>query len=438
MTAAPSRSSSAPTTPRYSLTPKQRDIVRVMAGHRHTLVYGGARSGKTFLIVRAICIRALRAPDSRHAILRFRFNAVKASIWHDTLPKVMRLCFPGVKLTDNRQDGFTTFPNGSQIWFGGLDDKERVEKILGQEFITLYLNEASQIPWSSAIVARTRLAQVVPGLVQREFIDLNPAGTVHWTYKQFVQKVDPDSRRPLGNPEDFAWAQINPRDNAANLSPEFLKALEGMPERQRRRFLDGVFVNEVDGALWTLEVLDRCRVEPDDLPDMRRVVVAVDPSGTKGREDARSDDVGIVVAGVGVDGLTYVLDDVTCNLPPAGWARRAIDAYHRWTADAVIYETNFGGEMVRHTLQTADNTVPIREVTASRGKVVRAEPVSALYEKGQVRHAGRFIDLEDQLMNFTTAGYLGEKSPDRADAAVWAITDLSLGAQRTGPGVIDW
>jgi phage terminase large subunit-like protein len=321
----------------------------------------------------------------------------------------------------------TRFPNGSEIWFGGLDDKERVEKILGQEFATLYLNEASQIPWSSALVARTRLAQVVPGLRQREFIDLNPAGTAHWTYKQFVQKVDPDSRRPLANPDDFVWAQMNPRDNAANLSPEFIASLENLPERQRRRFLDGAYVSEIDGALWSLETIEASRVTMDEVPDLRRVVVAVDPSGTKGRDESRSDDVGLVVAGLGVDGVAYVLADLTCNLPPAGWGRRAVDAYHRYKADRIIYEANFGGDMVRHVLATTDPMVPTHEVTASRGKVVRAEPVSALYEKGQVRHAGRFAELEDQLMNFTTAGFVGEKSPDRADALVWALTDLMLG-----------
>lgn len=427
-TPARSSSSSRKPTPRFDLTPKQEAVNAILAGpQRHTLVYGGARSGKTFLITRAICIRALKAPGSRHAILRFRYNAVRSSVWLDTLPKVMRLCFPGVPLKDQRQDGFTRFPNGSEIWFGGLDEKERVEKILGQEYASLYFNEASQIPRSSVLVARTRLAQVVAGLKQREFVDLNPSGTAHWTNREFVQGVDPDTRAPLANAGDFAWATINPGDNAANLSPEFLASLAGLPERQRRRFFDGVFVNEVDGALWTLETIEQSRVEPENIPDMQRVVVAVDPSGTKGDADERSDAVGIAVCGLGVDGVGYVLADLTCQLPPAGWGRRVVDAYHRYRADRVVYETNFGGEMVAHVLRTTDANVPLREVTASRGKVVRAEPISGLYEQGKIRHVGRFPVLEDQMMNFTTAGYIGDRSPDACDAAIWALTDLMLG-----------
>lgn len=428
-------STSARTTPRYSLTSQQERVNGTLGGpQRHTLVYGGARSGKTFLITRAICIRAIKAAGSRHAVLRFRYNAVRSSVWLDTLPKVMSLCFPGVKLADQRQDGFTRFPNGSEIWFGGLDDKERVEKILGLEFATVYLNEASQIPYASALVARTRLAQNVEGIRQREFVDLNPCGTAHWTYRQFVQGVDPDSRRPLVDTSAFAWAQINPADNAANLSAEFLSSLAGLPERQRRRFYEGAFVNEVEGALWDIETVERNRVDPTDVPDMARIVVAVDPSGTKGEPDQRSDDVGIVVAGLGVDGIAYILADLTCNLPPAGWARRAVEAFHRWRADRIVVETNYGGEMARHVIQTADQNVPVKIVTATRGKVIRAEPISGLYAQDRVRHAGRLADLEDQLMNFTTSGYMGDRSPDRADAAIWALTDLMLEASPE-PGI---
>ena len=137
-----------------------------MAGpQRHTCLVGGARSGKTFLIVRQIMVRAIRASASRHVILRHRYNAVKASIWHDTMPKVRQLCFPDVPIKYYRQDGFVEIlGNDSQIWLGGLDEKERVEKILGQEYATVCLNECSQIPYSSALVARTRAAQNIPGV----------------------------------------------------------------------------------------------------------------------------------------------------------------------------------------------------------------------------------------------------------------------------------
>lgn len=413
----------------FSLTARQTEANAFLAGpQRHKMLYGGARSGKTFLIVRAILMRAGRARESRHAILRFRANAVRSSVALDTLPKVCASCFPGMRLQEHRQDGFFELPNGSQIWLGGLDDKDRVEKILGQEYATILFNECSQIPYSSVLVARTRLAQVVGDLPQRAYYDLNPTGAGHWSNVEFGLKKDPITGKPLAAPDDYARMAINPEHNRENLSAEFLASLEALPERQRRRFFEGVYVSEVDGALWTYDRLEQVRVEPPDVPQFKRIVVSVDPSGARGPEDYRSDEIGIVVAALGIDGRAYVLEDLSCRLGPAGWARRAVEAYHRHGADAIVAELNYGKAMVEETIRTQDRTVNIREVTASRGKAVRAEPVAGLYDEkvDKVRHVGRHAELEDQLCKFATSGYTGERSPDRADAMVWAITDLLL------------
>lgn len=398
-----------------------------MGEQRHTLLVGGSRSGKTYLGVRQTVMRACRSANSRHAIFRLRFNALRASIWLDTFPKVMRECFPTIPYEDKRQDGYTLFPNGAELWYGGLDDKERVEKILGMEFATLYFNECSQIPYASVLTAQTRLAQQAPGLTNRAFYDLNPTGTAHWTHRLFVEKVDPITRLALPNPEQYAHIFINPRDNAANIDPEYIKSLEAMPERQRKRFLDGKYVAEIDGALWTLEILDRQRVAREDMPELKRIVVVVDPSGASGPEDYRSDEIGMVVCGLGVDGNGYVLADITGRFSPEVWGRMACDAWRKYGADAIIGEKNFGGDMVRAVIQASDRNAPVKLITASRGKTQRAEPVAALYEQGKVFHVGKFADMEDQMTNFSTAGYLGDRSPDRADATVWGITELMIG-----------
>ena len=412
-------------TARCELTAKQVEANRLLAGpQRHTLLVGGSRSGKTFIGVRAMCTRAIKASESRHAIFRLRFNALRASVWLDTLPKVMRLCYPGVPYKNNRQDGNVSFPNGSEIWFGGLDDKERVEKILGMEFATIYYNECSQIPRASVLTGLTRLAQKIEGLRNRAYYDLNPTGTGHWTHRQFIEKVDPDTRQALKNPDNYQHIFMNPVDNRANVDADYIELLESLPERQRRRFLEGMYVSEIDGALWTLEELEKHRRDKDDVPLMRRVVVAVDPSGSKGEEDTRSDEIGIVVAGLGVDDRVYVLADYSGRYSPEQWGAKAVYAWQTHGADRIIGEKNFGGDMVRAIVHAANRNAPYKEVTASRGKVVRAEPVSALYEQGRVSHVGRFAPLEDQLTNFSTSGYLGDKSPDRADALVWAITEL--------------
>lgn len=402
----------------------------------HLMLFGGSRSGKTFLLVRNIVMRALKAPKSRHAILRFRFNHVKNSVGQDTLPKVMELAFPGVKWGMDRTDWFAALENGSQIWLGGLDDKERTEKILGQEYATILLNESSQIPWNSRNVAVTRLAQRVeqdiegraPSILKpRMYYDCNPPSKSHWTYRLFVEKRDPETREPLRNPDDYASFQINPEDNRANLPAEYLATLDGLPARLQKRFKRGEFADATPNALFPDEVIDQWRVLDGRVPDMVRIVVAVDPSGSGDEDNADNDEIGIVVAGLGTDGNGYILEDCSIKAGPATWGMVAVSAWERHKADAVVGEVNFGGEMVRHTIQVARPRTPFKKVTASRGKVVRAEPVSALYEAGKVRHVGFFHRLEDELSAFSTLGYLGTGSPNRADALVWALTELFPG-----------
>jgi phage terminase large subunit-like protein len=219
-------------------------------------------------------------------------------------------------------------------------------------------------------------------------------------------------------------------DNAANLAPTFMAAILDRFEGTRlgRQELNAEILEDIEGALWTRAMLDACRIKPESLPQMQRIVVAIDPSGTSGKPDNRSDAVGIIVAGRGQDGKGYVLEDLTCNASPAAWGRVAVSAYHRHRADRIIAERNFGGAMVAHVISTVDPLASYAEVVATRGKAVRAEPVAALYEKGMVHHAGPFEKLEDQMASFSTAGYMGDKSPDRADALVWALTDLMVGA----------
>ena len=428
------------------LTPKQREANRLLASTaRNIMLRGGSRSGKTFLLCRAIVQRAINAPGSRHAIFRFRFNHAKTSIWSDTLPKVLKLCFPTLRVRWDKTDFYVELPNGSQIWIAGLDDKERVEKILGQEYATLYFNESSQIPWGSIETAMSRLAQLVElaaeiaaatgrkYLALKAYFDCNPPSKLHWSFQLFRSKLKPGTKEKLSDPDNYVEMKINPDDNRDNLPEEYFEVLDGMSTAKRLRFKDGEWASEVNGALWALEDriveggtipgIDQFRV--DKAPEMRRIVVAVDPSGTKG--DGSGDDIGIVVAGIGVDGRGYVLEDATCQMSPDGWGRRAVDMYHRHRADRIIGERNYGGAMVEFVVKTADKNAAYKEVVASRGKVVRAEPIAALYEQGKVSHVGQLSDLEDQMCNFTASGYVGEGSPDRADAVVWALTELMLG-----------
>jgi phage terminase large subunit-like protein len=420
----------------WTPNPGQKKAIKLLTGRqRHTLIYGGARSGKTTLLLIAIVTRCLLAAGSRHVIVRSTFSEVKRSVWVDTFYKVMRTKFKGVTFRENKQDQFVEFANKSTIWFIGLDKKERAEKILGMEFCTIFCNECSQIAYPSVMLALTRLAQVCfkangEVLPQRAYYDLNPAGTQHWTYLMFVLKMDPlDKRRVLDEPDDYQYTTINPSQNVANLDPKFLQSLERMPPRYRARFFEGTYQKEIDGQLWTIEALAKARCQPEDVPPgYKRIVVAVDPSGADGSEEKRSDAIGIVVAGLGYDDIAYVLEDATMTGGPADWSRVVIRLYDRWNADRIVAESNFGGELVRYTIKTRDRLANVHLVRASKGKVVRAEPVSTLYfaPLENVRHVGEFPELEEELLNFSTAGYQGSRSPNRADALVWALSDLMV------------
>lgn len=421
----------------FKLTDKQNEAQEVLASDAtHLMLFGGSRSGKTFLLMRNVVMRALKAPKSRHAVLRFRFNAVKSSVVLDTFPKVMEKAFPGVKYTISKTDWFAEFENGSQIWFAGLDDKERTEKILGMEFVTIYLNESSQIPQGSRDIAVTRLAQQVDQVIEgreskplkpRMLYDCNPPSKAHWTYKLFIQKVDPETKQPLSKPSDYAHFRINPDDNKENVSSNYLETLNSLSARLKKRFLYGDFADATPNALFADEWIDRWRVMDGQLPDMVRIVIAVDPSGSGDVDNADNDEIGIAVAGLGQDGNAYLLEDLTVKAGPATWGRIATDAYDRHKADIVVGEINYGGAMVQHVIQTARPRTPYKTVTATRGKAVRAEPISSLYEAGKVRHVGFMPELEEELTAFSTVGYLGQRSPNRADAFIWALTELFPG-----------
>ena len=210
-------------------------------------------------------------------------------------------------------------------------------------------------------------------------------------------------------------------DNAKNLAASALAELKLRYENTRlgRQELYGEILDNVEGALWTREMIETARV--DTAPPLVRVVVAIDPAVTSA---ATSDETGIVAAGIGNNGDYYILSDKSLRASPDAWARQAVMLYHEYKADKIIAETNNGGDMVIMLLKQVDASVPTKKVTATRGKQLRAEPISSLYEQGRVHHVGYFADLEVQMCEWTP---LSNESPDRLDALVWALTELNSG-----------
>lgn len=397
------------------------------------LFYGGSRSGKTFLLTLYCVLVAGAYPGIRIAILRRYLKDVRESVLADTFPKVLIKGFgwSSYKFESciNRAEMIFKYKN-SEIWFAGLDDKDRVEKILGKEFGMIYFNEVSQIPWQSIQVARTRLAQKVDippfyGATQwqpRFLYDCNPPAKSHWVYRTFIEKLGPD-RTPINNPESYAAFRMNPQDNKENISESYLEILNELKGNNRKRFLEGEFSDENENALWKQStMIDPFRVI--NIPnDLERIVIGVDPAVTS---NENSDTTGIVVAGKkrGIDGRDhfYILDDKSLSGSPRQWAQAVCFAFDQYKADRVVAEVNQGGDLVTSVLRQIDSDLPIKTVHATRGKIVRAEPIAALYEQGLVHHVGGFSDLEDELTSYT--GDATESSPDRMDALVWAITEL--------------
>ena len=397
--------------------------------YRYCLIYGGSRSGKTFELTGSVVERALNAPGSSHLIVRQEAISAKRAIVHDTFPDLMRLRWPNLKWKWNEKLGFIKLQNDSIIWIGGINDREAMERILGMEFSTIYINEASEVAYAAFPLLQTRLAaqaETVKGhiLGQRMYVDLNPTVQQHWTYQLWHLGIDPETRLYIDRTQ-YGYITVNPEDNAENLSPEYLKALRSMSPDKRRRFYEGAYGADDPDALWRRTMIRRAP-EP---PEMSRIIVAIDPAISS---EPGSDETGIVVAGLGFDGIAYILEDLSGKYRPEDWSKVAVGAYDGWQADRIIAEKNQGGAMVESTIRTVRADVPFRAVTATRSKQTRAEPAAALYERGKVLHVGEFVQLEDQMCAFKPdidrkrAGY----SPDRVDALVWALTDLFPGIVR--------
>ena len=217
-------------------------------------------------------------------------------------------------------------------------------------------------------------------------------------------------------------------DNKDNLAPSFFNKIVTKYEGTRlgRQELNAELLEENENALWTQKLIEEARVRAFDLDGKKikysfsRIVVAIDPAVTSGPE---SDFTGIVIAAKGEDGDYYVIEDITLLGKPIEWATKAVNAYHDYKADRIVAETNNGGDMIENLIRSVDSNVSYKKVTATRGKLLRAEPISALYEQGKVHHIGLFKELEDQMCNYT--GDPRAKSPDRLDALVWALTELS-------------
>ena len=327
---------------------------------------------------------------------------------------LLNVCWKGDKTYRGKHIGFPiwsptnntlTWENGSKAVFFSAEDPERLR---GPQAYSAWTDELcawrnAQETWDMMMFG-LRL-----GRKPQVFITTTPKTT------KLLRNIIDDEKTVVSKGSTY--------DNSANLADTFLDAVRKTYEGTRlgRQELYAEILDEASGALWNRTLLHKCEIDRDEVPPLSRIVVAVDPAVTNKTD---SDMTGIIVAGIDQEGTAYVIEDHTDRYSPKEWAAKAIQLYHDHMADRIVAERNQGGDMVRHTLQTEDENVPIKLVHASRGKMARAEPVSALYEQGKVKHVKGLNDLEDQMVQWEPLGSIG--SPDRLDAMVWALTDLSL------------
>lgn len=327
-----------------------------------------------------------------------------------------------------KSDRKLEWPNGA---IALLYSSEEPDQLRGPQFHAAWMDELAK--WRHATAAYDQLQFGLRlGSHPQQIVTTTPRPI------PIIRRLLDQERTPARPDGSTVVTRGGTYDNAANLAPSFIREMRMKYEGTRlgQQELFAAILDDVPDALWVTHQFDLRSAEnpkaagmtPEEvvrLPHMRRIAVGVDPSGTTGEEDAR-DDVGIVACGYGVDGGFYVLEDSTSSGGPAEWAKAVVACYKRNQADVILGEDNFGGALVEHAIRTVDRHVPYRSVRASRGKVVRAEPIAMLYEQGRVRHAGSFPELEDQMCSMGRSGWMGRGSPDRLDACVWALTDLLM------------
>lgn len=419
----------------FKKTPVQKSAIKLMADYIEVLLEGGSRSGKTFIEIYAMIARGVQKP-SKHVAVRKHFNHAKLSLWHQTIPAVFKIAFPNVKYKENKSDWFIEFGKDSQLWIGGTDDKERIEKILGSEWATILLNEISEQTYNTYETLKTRL-NPPQGMKPLFMMDQNPPKKTHWSHIKFHQLLNPETRQPLSDFDKLRQAvfKMNPQDNILNLNSGYMDILESLSESKKKRFLHGEYGDDSEGALWKSDWIIKNRYNEAPLIILR-CVVAIDPNVTADKNvDSNTDEAGIITVGqIKIDNEEHYVVLSDDSMPGLSWGEKSVEVYHKFKADKIIGEVNQGGDLIEMNIRNYDRNVSYESVRATRGKEVRAEPVADLYRRGYVHHAGEFPELESELTEWVPGQ---GRSPNRLDALVWGISYLA-GLGDTYLSVVKW
>lgn len=348
--------------------------------------------------------KAIKNPNSRWAIIAKTFSDARDTCAEGDSGIVNILKEYGVLKNYNRSNGEIFLTNGSRI---KLFSSEEPDRLRGPQFWGGWCDEFASFNnfevWDNYVMG-ARLGPYPQTLIT----------TTPRPLKILKKLIEKDTTITVSG---------STYENEKNLAPSFLEELRLSYEGTRlgRQEIYGEILEDTPGALWTREMIETARITPDEMPPLARIVVAIDPAVTSSED---SDETGIVVAGVSSDGHYYVIEDLSMRGSPQQWARVAVDAYQRHKANRIVGETNNGGDMIELLLRQVDPSIAYRKVTATRGKLVRAEPIAALSEQYRLHMVGMYETLEDQMCTFTPDSDL---SPDHLDAMVWAVHELMEG-----------
>jgi phage terminase large subunit-like protein len=425
-------------TPDYSsFQPKHR---KLMAYAEHPLVEnimaaGGIRSGKSITESAIVIRRAFDASGSSHGIFHAFANVCDRNLLNYTIPQTFNILMPGYwdevivkRGCVNHTDRIITLPNGSRLYFLGLDNRD---KIRGMEFCTVWVNEANiGIVYDDITLLQGRLTQSATKLdgtplQHKMLVDLNPTVKSSWEYQTFIEGKVPGDGSPLENKSAWRHVVINAIDNEPNLPPGTIKRLfAGMTAAQRARDERGEWSEDNPNALFNATTIGRKSAE---IEDMAEIVVSLDPAGTS---HDKSDSTGIIVAGKGFDGSYYVFEDASHKAKPEIWIKFAEKLRAEYDANWIISEKDYARDILEGLIDRVIPGAPIKYVESrGRKKRLRAEPIQALYAQGLVNHVPnpakltQFHALEQQMVEFDSPGFKG--SPDRVDALVYALQHLS-------------
>lgn len=381
---------------------------------RYKALYGGRGSGKSHFFAECMVANAATTNGFRGVCIREVQKSLAESAKRLIEDKIRAMGYgPVFEIKHDRIDT----PGGGTIIFQGMNqhNSESIKSLEG--FHVAWAEEAATLSETSLRLLRPTMR--APG--SELWFSWNPRFAADAVHKFFLGEVPP---------ENAIIRKVNFDENEFfpdTLEQERLQDYKNSPDMYAHVWM-GELMPQAMGAIWRMETIHETR--RSEAPTLGRVLVSVDPAVSA---ETGSDEHGIVVGGIGEDKRGYLLDDVSCHGGPRDWAERAIATYDRYEADAIVVERNQGGDMVKHTLQSVRPGIKVIEVVATRGKHVRAEPISALYQNNQISHVGTFPELEVQMCQFTAAGYEGDGSPDRADAMVWLFTELFPSLIRKAP-----